>query len=176
MQLIHPHYDYHDMTLTAYAISIAGSLTIINKAGNIIYRNIGNLIAIIMIWSYIIQCNWVSTVNHFNNIAHFSIMTEVFSRAGTAKPESWDGKTIIVDGKYKMLSSYPYRKAGGVSPEYIDEEHMQSLTTLLRRDISIISIGNSDLSFQKLAKSLPVWPASGSLVIKDGIAIVKMSN
>jgi hypothetical protein len=133
LQLIHPQATYHNLTLTAYAVVVAGCLMILFTARVILVRNLAALLAILLVCGYLIQCNWISTVGYLNTQAHYLAMNRILAQVGTLPVEGWDGKTVAVRGRHAMYSEYPYKKATGLASEFIDARHMQLLARLLRR-------------------------------------------
>ncbi|MEN8131181.1 MAG: glucosyltransferase domain-containing protein, partial [Pseudomonadota bacterium] len=135
LQLIHPAGTYHNLTLTAYALVIAGAVLIINRASRaVMISNASTILAFFLIAGYIMQCNWISTVNHLNTLAHYTTLTQVLARARSLPDTSWDGKMIAVVGKYNTSSDYPFKTATGVAVKFMDAFHMQQLANLMRDD------------------------------------------
>ncbi len=176
LQLLHPDGDYHNLTLTGYAVVIAGFIMIINRAGPILVRNLSSLLAIVLVAGYILQCNWISTVNHLNMLAHYTTMTQILARIRSLPDEQWDGKSIVVVGSYDMSSVYPYKSATGVATEFIDPPHMQHLARLMREDVNFVAADNTmPKVIQYAAKHVP-WPHPASVGIVDGIGVVVLSK
>ena len=176
LQLIHPEGNYHNLTLTAYAAVIAGSLIIINRAGYILVRNLSVVATTFLIAGYVMQCNWISTVNYLNTMAHYTTMTQVLSRVRALPDESWDGRKIAVVGNYNMHSDYPYKSATGVAVKYMDAVHMQHLAKLMRDDVSIVEADDTTPGALEYAATHPGWPHPASVGIVDGMGVVVFSG
>ena len=72
LQFLHPHGSYHHLTLTAYAIVVAGAVMIVARSGSTLARNVSIVLAAFLLAGYVMQCNWISTVNYLNTQAHFN--------------------------------------------------------------------------------------------------------
>ena len=134
LQLIHPEGDYHNLTLTAYAVTIAGFVMIIFRAKYILVRNLSIVFASILVGGYIIQCSWISTVNYLNTLAHYTTLTQILTRVRSL-PEEWNGEKVVVVGNHKMKQDYPYMTTTGVATDYIGAKftkHMNYLARLMR--------------------------------------------
>ena len=57
---------YHSLTLTAYALLIAATVMIAMRAGRVLGRNVSIVGAFVLVGGYLLQCNWISTVNYLN--------------------------------------------------------------------------------------------------------------
>src|SRR5262249_30991211 len=71
LQVLAPKGHFHSLTLTAYAILFAGAVMVIHRTGRIFTRNLSLILATFLIAGYLIQCNWISTVNYLNMLAHY---------------------------------------------------------------------------------------------------------
>lgn len=176
LQILHPQGNFHNLTLTAYAVMIAGAVMIIHRTGQTLARNSSILLVSFLIAGYILQCNWISTVNYLNTFAHYSTLTQVLSRIRSLPEKSWDGKTIAVAGSYDMPSNYPYRSATGVATEFMDVGHMQKLADLMRDDVRFIPVGSNTPGALEYAANHPVWPHPESVAVVDGMGVVVLSK
>jgi Glucosyl transferase GtrII len=176
LQLIHPEGHYHQLTLTAYAIAIAGCAMLIMRGGNVLTRNLSIVLAAFLIGGYLIQCNWISTVNLLNTQAHYSTLTQILSRIRSLPDRNWDGKKAVVFGSYKMWDGYPFKHATGVATEFIDANHMQDLAHLMRDEITIVPADQATPGAIKFAAEHPIWPNPDSVGVVDGMAVVVLSK
>ena len=176
LQLIHPEGIYHNLTLTAYAVVIAGAVMIVNRAGHVLTRNLSIVTATFLVAGYIMQCNWISTVNYLNTMAHYSTMTQLLSRIRALPAENWDGRKIAVVGNYDMHSDYPFKSATGVAVEYMDAVHMQNLAKLMREDVSIVEADVTTPGALEYAATHPSWPHPASVGVVDGMGVVVFSK
>jgi hypothetical protein len=182
LQLIHPEGHFHQLTLTAYAIVIAGCVMLIMRAGNVLIRNLSTVLAAFLIAGYIVQCNWISTVNLLNTQAHYSTLTQILSRIRSLPDTNWDGKKAVVFGSHKMWAGYPFKPATGVASDFMDANedatpnHMQALAHLMRDDITFLSADQATPAAQAFAASHPIWPHPDSVGVVDGMAVVVLSK
>ena len=72
------------------------------------------------------QCNWISTVNYLNTLAHYTTLTQVLARVRSIPDAQWDGRKIAVVGRYDMSTDYPYKPATGVATKFMDAKHMDA--------------------------------------------------
>ncbi len=173
LQLLHPTGDYHDLTLTGYAVLVAGMVMLVIRTGGVMIRNFSCIIAIILIFGYVVQCNGISTVNNVNMFAHYSTMTQILTRIKSLPSDQWIGRPVYVVGDYYHMSSpYPFKKAVGVSPGFIDAEHMQCLAQLLREDTTFVAATSDDTSIMNYAKQNLPWPHSSSVGVVKGVGAV----
>ena len=178
LQLIHPEGDYHNLTLTAYAVTIAGFLMIIFRANYILLRNLSIVFAAILIGGYIIQCSWISTVNYLNTLAHYTTLSQVIARVRSL-PQEWNGEKVVVVGNYKMKQDYPYIRTTGVATDYIGAkytEHMNHLARLMRDEIVFIPANQTTRGALKYARTHSPWPHPTSVSVVDGVGVVVFSN
>ncbi len=176
LQLLHPQGTYHSLTVTAYALVIAGALAIILRAGPTIVRNASAVLAMLLIAGYVIQCNWVSTVNYLNGLAHFSTFTQVLARIRSLPDTHWDGKKIAVVGTLAMSSDYPFKGAVGVAPKFLDAEHMGQLARLLRDEATFVQADQMTPKILEYAANHAPWPDPGSVAVVDGVGVVVFST
>jgi hypothetical protein len=176
LQLIHPAGDYHNLTLTGYAITIAGFVMIVVRLGQTPIRNLALILASGLVAGYVMQCNWISTVNQLNTYAHYSTMSQILSRIKSLPAERWNGKMVVVAGAYKMPATYPFSPATGVAKQFIDSGHVQALAHLMREGILFIPINDSMPAVLEYAGHLPPWPDPASVGAVDGVAVVVLSG
>jgi len=176
LQLLHPKGVFHNLTLTAYAVVVAGCLMISLRAGYTQVRDLAALMAFFLIWGYVIQGNWISTVNYLNTQAHYSTMTQIMARISSLPASGWDGKTVAVVGRHKMYSEYPFKMATGVASEFIDAIHIQRFAHLLRDDINFVDIKSASKEAQTYAATHSSWPHPDSVGVAGGMGIVILSN
>ena len=178
LQLVHPEGDYHNLTLTAYAVTIAGSVMIVLRAKYILVRNLSIVFAAILIGGYIIQCSWVSTVNYLNTLAHYTTLTQVLARVRSL-PEEWNGEKVIVVGNYKMKQDYPYKETTGVATNYIGTKftkHMNYLARLMRDEMVFVPADQTTPEALEYAREHLAWPHPTSVGVVDGAGVVVFSN
>jgi len=177
LQLIHPAATYHNLTLTAYALVIAGTVLIINRASRaVVIRNTSTVLAFFLIAGYIMQCNWISTVNYLNTLAHFTTLTQVLARVRSLPDKTWDGKKIAVVGKYNMSSDYPFKGTTGVATKYMDAFHMQHLANLMRDDVTFVEADNRMPEVLEYAALHAPWPNPASVGVVNGMGVVVFSK
>jgi len=175
LQALHPHGHYHQLTLTAYAVVIAGAATLLLRIPLVWIGNGTRLVTTFLIIGYLIQCNWISTVNFLNTQAHFYNFGQIMARVRSLPPESWDGQTIVVVGRYEMSGEHPYRPATGVASRFLDAEHMDYMARLLRDPIRVVAAAGRYAWAREYAEHRPVWPAGGSIFPMNHVAVVILS-
>jgi hypothetical protein len=176
LQLVHPKGQFHSLTLTAYGVLVAGTVMIVNRAGSVATRNLSIVASVVLILGYVIQCNWISTVNYLNTAAHFATMTQVLSRVRSVPDTHWDGKTIAVVGRYDMPGGYPFRGATGVASKFIDANHMNELARLARDEARFVAADATMPRVLEFAATHAPWPAPGSVGVVDGMGVVVFSR
>ena len=176
VQLLHPEGHYHELTLTAYAVLIAGCIMLLNSAGKTLPRNIFSLLSSFLIAGFILQSNWISTVNYLNTLAHYSTLTEILARARSLPTTDWDGKTIMVVGSYKMPAEYPFKQATGVASHYMDAIHMQHLARLMRDEAVFVQASDKTPDALRYSETHLSWPNPSSVGLVDGMAVVVLSK
>ncbi len=174
LQALHPEGHFHNLTLTGYAVAIAGFVMIVNRAGPVLVRNCSIALAIVLVAGYVIQCNWISTVNQLNTYAHYSTMSQILGRIKSLA--EWKGKKVVVVGTYDMPSEYPYKPATGVATEFIDATHMQELARLMREKIKIVPAEDSMTAIHEYAEHHSGWPNWDSVGVVEGVAVVVLSK
>jgi hypothetical protein len=142
----------------------------------VIIRNISTILAFLLIAGYILQCNWISTVNYLNTLAHYTTLTQVLARVRSLPDKNWDGENIVVVGKYKMSSDYPFKSATGVAVSYMDAFHMQHLANLMRDDISFVEANSTMPEVLKYAATHEPWPNPASVGVINGMGFVVFSK
>jgi hypothetical protein len=176
LQLLHPDGTYHALTLTAYALFVAATVLIVMRAGRVVLRNLGLIGASLLIAGYVLQCNWISTVNYVNTVAHFDTLTQILARLRSIPDARWDGKKVVVVGRYDMPSGYPFKLSAGVAIKYIDPEHMTSLAHLLRDEATFVAADQSMPGVLAYAATHAPWPAPESVTVIDGVGVVILSR
>jgi hypothetical protein len=176
LQLIHPEGNYHSLTLTAYALLVAGALAIVLRAAPVLLRNASAVFASFMIAAYVIQCNWISTVNYLNTMAHFATMTQLLAKVRSLPDAQWDGTKIAVVGAYDMPTEYPYKPATGIASKFIDAEHMNQLARLLRDKATFVQADQTMPKVLEYAASHPPWPNPAAVGIVEGMGVIVLSR
>jgi hypothetical protein len=176
LQLLHWKGHYHSLTLTAYAVLIAGTVMIINRAGRVVARNLSIVFSTLLIAGYVLQCNWISTVNYLNTTAHFATLTQVLARVRSIPDARWDGKRIVVVGTYDPPSDYPFKLAAGVATKFMDAQHMEKLARLLRDEATFVAADETMPKVLEYAATHPAWPDPGSVGVVDGMGVVVFSK
>lgn len=176
LQLLHPDGTFHPLTLTAYAVVIAGALTIIVKGGRTFVRNVALVAGFILVWGYALQCNWMSTVNYLNTIAHLETLTQVLARVRGVPDANWDGKRIAVVGKYDMPIDYPFNPQNAVASRFMDAKHMDDMARLIRDEATFVAADKTMPNVLEYARTHAPWPSPGSVTVMDGMGVVVFSK
>jgi hypothetical protein len=176
LQLLHAEGNFHELTLTGYALVIAAALTIALRSAPMLLRNGATVMAALTIAAYVVQCNWVSTVAHLNTLAHHTTLTQILARVRSLPDTNWDGKTIAVVGQYDMRNDYPFKPATGVAVEFMRAHHMDKLARLMRDEANFIDADDSMPMVMEYAATHKAWPNPQSVGIVDGIGVVILSN
>ncbi|SHE85764.1 Glucosyl transferase GtrII [Desulfacinum infernum DSM 9756] len=177
LQILHPRANYHVLTLTAYALVVAGAFWIVSCSWRRpLARNVAVLLSIILVLGYAAQCNWISTVNYLNTLSHYSTLTQVLARLRSLPDTQWDGKTVAVVGSYNMPSTFPFKPATGVATEFMDARHMRQLASLMRDEAVFIQADSSMPQVLSYASSHPPWPKPGSVGVVNGMGVVVFSK
>ncbi|HWQ95581.1 MAG TPA: glucosyltransferase domain-containing protein [Gammaproteobacteria bacterium] len=176
LQFLHAGGHYHNLTLTAYAVVVAGSVMIINRAASVLARNAAILLVSFLLAGYILQCNWISTVNYLNDRAHFNTLTQILARIRSVPDIQWDGKKVTVVGSYNMPSAYPFKPATGVASQYMDAVRMQYLARLMRDEITFVAADQTTPKALEYAATHAPWPHPNSFGIVDGIGVLVLSK
>ncbi len=176
LQLLHPDGSYHSLALTAYAVLIAGTVMIVTTAGRTATRNLSVLVAAFLIAGYVMQCNWISTVNYLNTSAHFNTLTQVLARLRALPDAQWDGKKVAVVGHYDMPSDYPFKLSTGVANKFIDAEHLNALARAMRDEATFVAVDQAMPKAIDYATKHAPWPAPESVAVIDGMGLVIFSK
>jgi hypothetical protein len=176
LQLLHPDGTYHALTLTAYALLVAGTVMIVTRAGNTATRNVSIVVAAILIAGYVMQCNWISTVNYLNTVAHFNTLTQVLARLRSLPGAQWDGKKVVIVGRYDMPSDYPFKPSTGVANQFMDADHMTALAHILRDEATFVAADQAMPKVLEYAAQHAPWPDPGSVAVVDGVGVVVFSK
>lgn len=176
LQFLHPHGAFHNLTLTAYAVVIAGVFGIVARCSGTVVRNLALLAACLIVYAYVVQANWMATVNYLNWNAHQLTMSRILARVDALGPGGWDGRTVAVHGKLNLVDSYPYKKETGVAVSFIDEEHFQKFARLLRQDVQVVRSKEMSAELLRSVAELPTWPAAGSVQLVGNTAVVVLSR
>jgi hypothetical protein len=176
LQILHAEGNYHNLTLTGYAVVIAGLVMIVIRIGSTLLRNVFIILAFGLIGGYVIQANWISVVNQLNIYAHYSTMTQILTRIKSLPDNRWRGEKAIVVGSLELPSGYPYLHAVGVATDFIDAIHMQKLARLMRDGTVFVSADETTPSALEYATSHSQWPHSDSVGVVDGVAVVVLST
>lgn len=178
LQFAHPDGNFHNLTLTAYAIVVAAAIAIVNRKGKMPVRNVSILLSSILILGYVQQCNWISTINYLNDRAHYATLTQMLARVRSLSSDSlkWDGKRVAIFGSYNMPEHKIFKKATGVASNFIRPQELQDFANLLRDEITFIYSGDVSPRVKQFAESRPPWPHPNSVGIIDGIAVLVLSK
>jgi hypothetical protein len=176
LQLLAPKGHFHTLTLTGYAVLIAGAVMIIHRAGRTFTRNVSIVVSAFLLAGYIIQCNWISTVNYLNMLAHYATMTQVLARVRSIPDAQWDGKKVAVVGGYEMSTDYPYNASTGVATRFIDAYHMALLARLMRDPATFVAADESMPKVLEFAATHPPWPHPASVGVVDGMGVVVLAK
>jgi hypothetical protein len=176
LQILAPKGQFHSLTLTAYALVIAAAVMVVMRAGRTVTRNLSLILSICLIGGYVLQCNWISTVNYLNMFSHLTTLSQVLARVRSIPDAQWDGTKIAVVGTYDMPRTYPYAPATGVAPTFMDAKHMTMMARLLRDEAVFVSADASTPKILEYAATHPAWPAPGSVGVVDGTGVVVFSK
>ncbi len=176
LQLLHADGHFHELTLTGYALIVAASMLIVLKASPNLLRSAAAVLAAMILWGYLLQCNWISTVNELNTRAHFAMTTQVLARVRSIPDAKWDGKTIAVVGEYHMRHDYPFRRATGVASEFMRAQHMNQMAKLLRDDAVFLKAEPKMPGVMEFAATSQPWPHPASVGVVNGMAVVVLGK
>ena len=176
LQLVHPEGQYHSLTLTGYAVLIAGAVMIVIRSARTLTRNVAIVATVVLVAGYVMQCNWISTVNYLNMFAHFETLTQVLARVRSLPDASWDGKRIAVVGRYEMPTMYPFTTHDAVAPKFLDAGHMAVMARLMRDEATFVAADTTMPRVLDYARSHPPWPNPASVAVVDGMGVVVFSN
>ena len=176
VQLLHPQGHYHSLTLTAYALLIAATVMIAMRAGRVLGRNVAIVGAFVLLGGYLLQCNWISTVNYLNTAAHFQTLTQILARARSLPAPDWDGKTIVVAGRYEMSSDYPFTTFDAVASKFLDATHMQDMARLLRDEATFAEVDQTMPDVVQYVREHHPWPHPDSVAVVGKRVVVVLSK
>lgn len=176
LQMLHPHGHFHQLTLTAYAVVVAGGLAILLRYVPPWLGNGARGLSLFLILGYLIQCNWISTVNLLNTQAHFHTLGQILARVRALPDDSWDGRTIVVAGELDMARSHPYRPAVGIATRFMDADHMALMARLMRDPVRFVPADSTTPNALAYARAHKSWPAAESVAAIDGQAVVVLSS
>ena len=148
------------------------SVMIANRAGRPVARNASIILSTVLIAGYVMQCNWISTVNYLNTLAHFTTMTQVLARVRSIPDAQWDGRKIAVVGAYEMSPDYPFKPATGVATSFMDAKHMDLLGRLMRDQATFVAADETMPRVLEFAATHPKWPHPASVGVVDGMGVV----
>lgn len=176
LQLLHADGHFHELTLTAYALVVAASILVVLKAAPNLLRSAAAVLAAMILWGYLLQCNWISTVNELNTRAHFAMTTQVLARVRSVPDAKWDGKKIAVVGEYDMRQDYPFIRATGVASEFMRAHHMNLMARLLRDEAVFVSAEPTMPGVMEFAAMSPQWPHPASVGVVNGVGVVVLGK
>jgi hypothetical protein len=111
-------------------------------------------------------------VGVLNMRAHFSTMTQILAKLRSVQDSGWDGKGIIVVGRYDMRSDYPFEPATGVTSEFMDASHMTLMAHLLRDPATFVETDQGMPRVLEYAATHAPWPSPDGVAIVDGIGMI----
>ena len=146
------------------------------RLGSGLVRNATAIVVALLLTGYVMQCNWISTVNHLNTQAHFATTTQILARLRALPDPNWDGKTVAVVGRYDMPSDFPFKPATGVASEFMTPTHMTLLARLLRDEASFVKADQSMPKVMEFAAARQPWPSPQSVGVVGGVGVVVLSK
>jgi hypothetical protein len=176
LQLVHPEGQFHSLTLTGYGVLIAGAVMIVIRSARTLTRNVAIVVTMFLVAGYVMQCNWISTVNYLNMFAHFETMTQVLARLRSLPDAGWDGKKIAVVGRYEMPTTYPFTTRDAVAPKFLDANHLTNLARLMRDEATFVTADATMPRILDYARNHPPWPNPASVAVVDGMGVVVLSR
>ena len=176
LQLMHAEGRFHELTLTAYALVFAAAVLAVRQAGPVLLRNAAMLGGALLVGGYVVQCAWISTINHLNTQAHLSTTTQVLARLRSMPDAGWDGRKVVVVGEYDMREDYPFKRATGVASEFMRAHHMNLMARLLRDEASFVKASDATPAAIGFAQAHPPWPHPASVGVVEGTAVVVLSK
>ncbi len=172
LQFLAPKGNFHSLALTGYAVLIAGAVMIVNRVPRTVVRNLSLVLSTILIAGYVMQSNWISTVNYLNTLAHYTTLTQVLARVRSIPDAQWDGRKIAVVGSYEMSTDYPFKLATGVATRFMDAKHMSLLARLMRDQATFVAADETMPRVLDFAATHPRWPHPASVGVVDGMGVV----
>ena len=176
LQLLHPAGYYPNRALTAYALVIAGSIALVHRSGSPQIRNVSIVASAVLLWGYLLQCNWISTVNYLNTSAHRAAFTQVLASLQSVGRDAWDGRNVVVVGRLNMSAEFPFRQSDGVASEFLDGVHMQEISRLMRTGVTFAPDDGTDPRVREFATGRRPWPHPQSVGIIEDTGVVVLSN
>jgi hypothetical protein len=176
LQLLHAKGNFHSLTLTGYAVLVAGAVMILLRTGSHLARNATALAAVALVLGYTMTCAWISTVNHLNTLAHYTTLTQILTRLRTLPAGNWDGRTVAVVGSYDMRSDFPFRPGTGVASEFLGVRHMNQLARVMRDEAVFLTPDRTLPGVLEYGATHAPWPSPESVAIVDGVGVVVLSR
>lgn len=176
LQFLHPGGTYHNLTLTAYAVSIAGAVLFILRGARPLPRNAATLAVLFLLAGYVLQCNWISTVGQLNMRAHFSTTSQILAALRSHQGTGWNGERVAVVGEYEMTRSYPFKPGTGVTPDFMNARHMTLMARLLRDRAIFVEADETMPQVTRFAETRPPWPSPESIGVVNGQAVVVLGT
>jgi hypothetical protein len=176
LQFLHPEGTFHNLTLTAYGIVVAGTVMVALRSRSIFWRNLICAAAAVLIFKYVMLSNWISTVNYLNFSAHQSVLTQILTRITDFPPATITRPEVAVIGKLKMPDAYPFLPQTGIATDYIDLAHLGKFSAVMGQPIKFVGEDQLPEQVREIAKNAPEWPAPGSTFSANGMAIVVLSH
>ena len=176
LQVLHPAGTYHNLTLTGYAVFVAGCVMVILRNAGPLARNAATFAVLFLVTGYVLQCNWISTVGHLNMRAHFSTTTQILAALRSVRGTEWDGKRIVVVGHYDMPPAHPFRPGTGVTAEFMNAKHMTFMARLLRDSATFVEADATMPGVLRFAASRATWPSPDSIGVVDGVGVVVLGS
>lgn len=176
LQLLHAEGNFHELTLTGYALLVAATLLVAKRGMPLPVRNLAWVAGVVVVGAYVVQCAWISTVGQLNTMAHYSMVTQVLSRLRSLPTEGWDGKSIVVVGEYEMRRDYPFKRATGVAPEYMRAHHMNLMARLMRDEASFVAPDPANPGLSEFIATRKLWPHPDSVGLYNGKGVVVLSR
>ncbi len=166
LQLLHSEGQFHNLTLTAYALVVSACIAIVLRTGKIILRNLTIVTSIFIIAGYIEQCNWISSINYLNSQAHYATLTQILARIRSLedKESNWDGKKAFIFGSYEMPEYRIFKKAAGVAPNFIRPQEIQDFSHVLRDEMIFLNKDQVSPRVIQFVSERPSWPHPASAI------------
>jgi hypothetical protein len=130
----------------------------------------------VLLWGYLLQCNWISTVNYLNTSAHRAAFTQVLASLQSVGRDAWDGRNVVVVGRLNMSAEFPFRQSDGVASEFLDGVHMQEISRLMRTGVTFAPDDGTDPRVREFATGRRPWPHPQSVGIIEDTGVVVLSN
>lgn len=176
LQILHPLGTYHNLTLTAYGMVVAGAVMLALRARSNFWRNLICVATIALIFKYVMLSNWISTVNYLNYSAHQSVLTQILTRIRDFPPATITQPEVAVIGTLKMPDAYPFLSQTGIATDYISLNHLGKFSALMGQPVKFVGADHLPQPVLEVIKSVPVWPAPGSVFNAGGTVVVVLSH